>query len=129
MDDVGLQFVALGGAGEIGMNFAVYRCDGQALVVDCGVIFERRSVLESEVAMADPAWLVAQGPPIALVLTHAHLDHLGAVADLWPELRCPVVATPFPAAILAHRLDEAGLRARVPLRIVAPGSRVRLGPF
>ncbi|TMJ36451.1 MAG: ribonuclease J, partial [Alphaproteobacteria bacterium] len=64
-----------------------------------------------------------------LVLTHAHEDHLGAVAWLWPQLRCPVYCTPFAAAILAGKLKERGLDEDVPVRIKAVGSRFAVGSF
>ena len=62
-------------------------------------------------------------------MTHAHEDHVGAVAHLWPQLRCPVYATPFTAAILRRKLDEAGLSAEVPLHVVPLGTTLDLDPF
>jgi ribonuclease J len=63
------------------------------------------------------------------VLTHGHEDHLGAVAHLWPRLRCPVYATPFTARLLRNKLEEAGLQERVKVNIVPLGGKIALGPF
>ncbi|MCB1432986.1 MAG: ribonuclease J, partial [Alphaproteobacteria bacterium] len=64
-----------------------------------------------------------------IVLTHAHEDHLGAVAWLWPQLECPVYCTPFAAQILALKLKEAGLDEQVPVKVMPVGSKFTLGPF
>jgi len=66
---------------------------------------------------------------LAIVLTHGHEDHLGAVAHLWPRLRCPVYATPFTARLLQDKLKEAGLLDRVPVKIVPLSGAIKLGPF
>ncbi len=66
---------------------------------------------------------------VGLVITHAHEDHIGAVAHLWRELRCPVYATPFAAAVLRRKLGEAGLLNEVPLHIVPSGGSFELAPF
>src|SRR5690348_16338511 len=107
--DKGLWFVPLGGAGEIGMNLNLYGCDGQWLMVDCGVTFGDDSIPGVDVVMPDPAFIIERRDKLAaLIVTHAHEDHLGAVAYLWPELRCPVYATPFAAAFLEYKLKVAG---------------------
>jgi ribonuclease J len=63
------------------------------------------------------------------VITHAHEDHIGGVARLWPQLRCPIYATPFAAAILRRKLNEAGLGREVKMHGVAPGSAFEIAPF
>jgi ribonuclease J len=128
--DKGLWFVPLGGAGEIGMNLNLYGCDGQWMMVDCGVTFGDDSIPGVDVVMPDPAFIVERREKlVGLVLTHAHEDHLGAVAYLWPELRCPVYATPFAAAFLQYKLKEAGIEDEVPVTIVPLGGRIEVGPF
>lgn len=130
MSDTPLTFVPLGGAGEIGMNFNVYGHAGHWLVVDCGMGFDRTGTDLSEIFVADPGFLAAQADRIAgLVVTHAHLDHLGAIADLWPRLRCPVYASPFAAAVLRPKLAEVGLSGRVPIHERVAGARFPVGPF
>ncbi len=125
-----LYFLPLGGCGEIGMNMNLYGHAGAWLMVDCGVTFARPGAPGPHVLMPDPRFIVERRDALsALLITHAHEDHVGAVAHLWPRLRCPVYATPFTAAILRRKLAEAGLLSRVPLRELAPGGRQQLGPF
>ena len=125
-----LDFVPLGGTGEIGMNLNLYRTENRWLMVDAGVMFERTADDDMQVLYPDPSFIEAHRDRlVGLVITHAHQDHLGAVADLWPRLGCPVYATPFAAAMLEGPLAEAGLRGQVPIRILSESGTFRLGPF
>ncbi|MBM3952491.1 MAG: ribonuclease J [Rhodospirillales bacterium] len=130
-----LVFVALGGAGEIGMNLNLYGYgpapDGhQWLMVDLGVTFGDGRVPGVDVIMPDPAFIAERRSRLlGLVLTHAHEDHLGAVPYLWDRLRCPVYATPFAVSILSRKLREAGMDGKVPITVVPLGGRIRIGPF
>ena len=94
-DDGGLAFLPLGGTGEIGMNLNLYRCraGGQEryLAIDCGIGFGGSEHPEAEIMMPDPGFIADRRDQLdGLVITHAHEDHLGAVAWLWPRLKCPV---------------------------------------
>ena len=130
LDENGFLYVPLGGTGEIGMNFNLYGCDGLWLAVDCGMGFAGPENPETELLLADPAFIAARRDALrGLVITHGHEDHIGGVARLWPRLRCPVYATPFAAAVLRRKLDEAGLGREVKLRIVQPGSAFEIAPF
>jgi ribonuclease J len=129
-----LAFLPLGGTGEIGMNLNLYRCtlDGRErwLAVDCGIGFGGAEFPEVEVMMPDPGYIAGRRDKLAgLIITHAHEDHLGAVAHLWPQLRCPVYATPFAAAVLRRKLGEVGLVGQVNLTVVQPGGEIDLPPF
>lgn len=128
--DQGLWFVPLGGAGEIGMNLNLYACDGQWMMVDCGVTFGDDSIPGIDVVMADPSFIVERREKLAgMIVTHAHEDHVGAVAHLWPQLKCPVYTTPFCAAFLEYKLKEAGLDGKVPVTVIPLGGHVDIGPF
>ena len=130
-----LVFLPLGGAGEIGMNLNCYGygpADARRwIVVDCGVLFGRETSTPGvDLMMPDIRFLEeVRADLLGLVLTHGHEDHIGAVAHLWPRLRCPVYATPFTARLLQNKLEEAGLEERVKVKIVPLGGAVRLGPF
>ena len=125
-----LLFVPLGGAGEIGMNFSLYGCRGHWLAVDLGVCFGDESTPGVDIMVPDPTFAVAIRDRLdGLVITHAHEDHLGAVAHVWPRLRCPVYATPFACAILRRKLAEVGLESDVDLREVPAGGRIGTGDF
>ncbi len=130
-----LVFLPLGGSGEIGMNFNAYGYgppdDRQWIVVDCGVLFGREATTPGvDLIMPDIRFLAEQRENVlAIVATHAHEDHIGAIPHLWPMLRCPVYATPFTAVLIEGKLEEAGLSAKVHPRRVPLGGRIEIGPF
>jgi ribonuclease J len=125
-----LAFLPLGGTGEIGMNLNLYRCNDRWLAVDCGIGFGGAALPEVDVMMPDPAFIAERRDKlVGLVITHAHEDHIGAVAWLWPQLRCPIYATPFAAAVLRRKLAEVQLLREVKLHVVAPGAAFALPPF
>ncbi len=128
-----LLFLPLGGAGEIGMNLNLYCYGGKWLMVDLGITFADETLPGVDVVLPDPSFIVERRDDlVGLVLTHAHEDHLGAVPYLWPQLRCPVYATPFAAAVLRRKLEMDGTgRALDDLEIteVPLGGRIELGPF
>jgi ribonuclease J len=129
-----LVFAPLGGAGEIGMNLAIYGFGDeqrrQWLAVDFGVAFADDALPGIDLIMPDVRYLVEERRNLlGLVLTHAHEDHFGALLDLWPRLEIPVYATPFTAALIeAKRQSEPG-SPEVPLNVVPLGGRFTLGPF
>ena len=127
-------FLPLGGSGEIGMNLNLYgygpEDDRRWIIVDIGVTFGDDRTPGVDLIMPDPAFIEERRDElIAIVLTHAHEDHIGALAHLWPRLRCPVYATPFTAAMVRGKLIEAGIEAEVPMHIIPLGHRFDLGPF
>ncbi|MDE8347945.1 MAG: ribonuclease J [Acidocella sp.] len=112
------------------MNFNLYGCDGGWLAVDCGMGFAGPEAPEAELLLADPGYIAARADKLhGLVITHAHEDHIGGVARLWPQLRCPIYASPFTAAILRRKLSEAGLGREVKLHVIQPGGKFEVGPF
>ena len=91
-----LAFLPLGGTGEIGMNLNLYRLNGTYLAIDCGIGFGGTAIPEADIIMPDPSFIAERRDKLAgLVITHAHEDHVGAVAHLWRRLRCPVYTTAF----------------------------------
>lgn len=126
-----LWFLPLGGCGEIGMNMNLYGHDGRWLMVDCGVTFEKGTPQQgNRVQMPDIEFIRQHRDSLlALVLTHGHEDHLGAVAYLWPQLSCPVYCTPFAAEVLKRKLQDQNLLGRVPLYVVDPAKPMQIGPF
>src|SRR5271155_6168394 len=129
-DPNALLFVALGGANEIGMNLSLYGCAGDWLILDCGVTFGDDSQPGLDVVMPDPAFIAERRDRLlGIVATHAHEDHIGAIPYLWPQLRCPVWATPFTASLLRAKLAEAGLADKVRINVVPLSGRFTIGPF
>ncbi len=128
--EAGFIFVPLGGTGEIGMNFNLYGYDGAWIAVDCGMGFAGPDIPEADILLPDPAFIARQREDLlGLVITHAHEDHIGGIARLWPQLRCPVYATPFAAAVIRRKLQETGLQREVKLHVLPPGGALSLGPF
>ncbi|MBM3486807.1 MAG: ribonuclease J [Alphaproteobacteria bacterium] len=125
-----LLFVPLGGAGEIGMNLNLYGYNDRWLMIDCGVSFGDETTPGIELLVPDPAAIVERKDRLeAIVITHAHEDHIGAVAWLWSRLKKPVYATPFAAGLLRRKLGEVGLADAVPIHEIRPGRAHKLGPF
>jgi ribonuclease J len=123
-----LWFLPLGGSGEIGMNLNLYGHDGQWLMVDCGITFGDR--LGVDVITPDPAFIVERKDAlVALIITHAHEDHVGAVPYLWPLLQCPVYCTPFTASILRQKLKDKPWGKKVPIIEVPLSGTVQVGKF
>jgi ribonuclease J len=130
-----LVFAPLGGIGEIGMNLSIYGLGDdrrrQWIIVDCGVSFASEEHLPGvDLILPDIRYLIEERKNIlALVLTHGHEDHMGALIDLWPRLKVPIYATPFTAALFeARRASEPGAHA-IPVQVIPAGGHLALGPF
>jgi ribonuclease J len=130
-----LVFAPLGGVGEIGMNLSLYGLGNerrrQWMIVDCGVSFASEEHLPGvDLMFPDIRYIAEERRSLSgIVITHAHEDHFGALFDLWPQLRVPVYATPFTAALIeAKKASEPGA-PDIDLRVVPLGSRFTVGPF
>jgi len=129
-----LVYAPLGGAGEIGMNLYLYGTGTSAkrewIIVDVGIGFTGGQLPGVDVVLPDTSHIEALGSAVkAIVLTHAHEDHYGAVAELWRRLKLPVYATPFTAELLKGKLYEQGLEDEVPLNVLGLGSPFKIGGF
>tara|TARA_R110000868_G_scaffold166860_3_gene401062 strand:- start:203 stop:1858 length:1656 start_codon:yes stop_codon:yes gene_type:complete len=129
-----MYFLPLGGSNEIGMNLNLFGYGPEEnrkwIIVDCGVTFGDLSTPGVDLIMPDPEFIAERrGDLVGMVLTHAHEDHMGAVAHLWRKLRCPIWATPFTAWLVRDRLREHGLLDAVTLHEVGLDSRFNVGPF
>lgn len=133
-DDADLVFLALGGAGEIGMNMYLYGYGrGNArrwIMVDCGVGFgDMETSPGVELVMADPGFIAAQSDRLeAIFATHAHEDHIGAMGRLWPRLAAPIYARPFTASHIRRKFEEAGVSQKA-IKVVTDLGPVKAGPF
>lgn len=129
-----LVFVPLGGLGEIGMNAALYGFGPEGrrkwILVDCGLSFAGPEAPGVDIVLPDLNYIIQdRANLLGIIITHAHEDHIGALAALWPSLRAPVWCTRFAAGLLAtRRLSEPGA-PKVEMNIVAQGGRFTLGPF
>ena len=129
-----LIFCPLGGSGEIGMNMNLYAYgkedDQKWIIVDMGVTFADDTIPGVDLIMPDPGFIIDKKDDLlGIVLTHAHEDHIGAVAHIWPELKCKLYATPFTAALLTEKFKEKKIDISSFLKIVPLNSQIKLGAF
>ena len=129
-----LLFCPLGGSGEIGMNLNLYaygKEDSQKwIAVDMGVTFADDSIPGIDLIYPDPGFLIDKKKDLlGIVLTHAHEDHIGSVAIIWPQLKCKIYATPFTAALLKEKFKEKKIDITSYLKIVPLNGKINLGPF
>jgi len=125
-----LKLIPLGGLGEIGMNCLAIEEGQHRLVIDCGLTFDDRG-LGVDTTHADFSWLEASPERLsAIIITHGHEDHVGAVPHLLEHCPAPVYAPPYALAILRERLAQrAPLPVEPELHPLRPGDRIAVGPF
>lgn len=125
-----LYFVPLGGSEQFGVNFNLYHYDGRWLAVDCGLGFADERHPGVDILLPDPAFIEDRKDALdGLVITHAHEDHIGAVAHLWPRLKCPIYCSEFTAAVLRQKMQEFPKCRNARIHTVAAGASVDIGPF
>ena len=129
-----LIFCPLGGSGEIGMNmnlFAYGPQDNQKwIIVDIGVTFADDSIPGIDLIIPDPGFILDKKDDLlGIVLTHAHEDHIGAIAHIWPNLKCKIFATPFTSVLIQEKFKEKKIDVSKHLNIVPLNGKIKLGAF
>ena len=129
-----LLFCPLGGSGEIGMNmnlFAYGKPDKQKwIMVDIGVTFADDSLPGIDLIYPDPGFIIDKKDDLlGIVLTHAHEDHIGAIAHIWPQIKCKIFSTPFTAVLIKEKFKEKRIDIGNNLKIVDLNGKVNLHPF
>jgi ribonuclease J len=125
-----LTVVPLGGLGEFGMNMMALRFGEDILVIDAGMMFPESELLGVDLVIPDITFLKQHREQVrAIVLTHGHEDHIGALPYILRDLNVPVYGTRFTLALVKKRLEEAGLLQSTTLREVLPGRKVEIGPY
>ncbi|RZO49176.1 MAG: ribonuclease J [Candidatus Pelagibacterales bacterium] len=127
-------FCPLGGSGEIGMNmnlFAYGKPENRKwIIVDIGVTFADDTIPGVDLIYPDPGFITDKKDDlVGLVLTHAHEDHIGAIAHIWPKLQCNIYATPFTSVLIQEKFKEKKIDIRKKLKIVELNGNIKLGPF
>ena len=129
-----LLYCPLGGAGEIGMNMNLFGYGQEGnhkwIMVDVGVTFADDSVPGVDLIYPDPGYVEDKKDNLlAIILTHAHEDHIGAITHVWPKFKCKIYATPFTAALVTEKFREKKIDITSYLQIVQLGSTINLKPF
>ena len=129
-----LLFCPLGGSGEIGMNLNLYAYGNSEnqkwIIVDVGVTFADDSVPGIDLIYPDPGFIVDKKDDVlGIILTHAHEDHIGAIAHIWPKLKCNIYATPFTAVLVREKFKEKKIDISTNLKIVELNGNLNLYPF
>ena len=125
-----LRIVPLGGLGEFGCNMLAVEWGDNVIAVDCGVMFPSPDLLGIDLVIPDVSYLAEQGKtPQAIVLTHAHEDHIGALPYILQRFQLPVYGTRLTLEFVRRRLREHGLEQSTELVEIIPGQRFSVGPF
>ncbi|OUX53014.1 MAG: MBL fold metallo-hydrolase [Pelagibacteraceae bacterium TMED287] len=129
-----LIFCPLGGSGEIGANMNLYAYGPEDnrkwIIVDMGVTFADDSIPGVDLIYPDPSFILdKKNDLLGIVLTHAHEDHIGAIAQIWPSLKCKIYATPFTAVLIQEKFKEKKIDISKSLKIVKLNGKIQLGPF
>lgn len=125
-----LYFIPLGGAEQFGVNLNVYGYQGKWLAIDCGLGFADEKFPGVDILLPDPKFIEERKKDLlGLIITHAHEDHIGAVAHLWPRLRCPIYASPFTAAVLRKKMSENTACRDAEVIEVSANETISLKPF
>jgi len=127
-------FCPLGGSGEIGMNmnlFAYGKPENRKwIIVDIGVTFADDTIPGIDLIYPDPGFIIdKKNDLLGLVLTHAHEDHIGAIAHIWPKLLCDIYATPFTSVLIKEKFKEKKIDLGNKLKVVELNGNINLGPF
>ena len=125
-----LHIVPLGGLGEFGMNCMAVRWGDDIIVIDAGLMFPEAELLGVDIVVPDISYLIENRQRVrAIILTHGHEDHIGALPWILSELNVPVWGTEFTLALLEDKLEEHGLLEDADLHEIRPGERFKAGPF
>jgi ribonuclease J len=130
LDKPSLLAIPLGGLGEFGMNMLVLRSGDDMILIDAGMMFPEAELLGVDIVIPDITYLKQNRQYLrAILLTHGHEDHIGALPYILRDLQVPIYGTRFTLALVHKRLEEHGLLDKTDLREVIPGRRLEVGVF
>ena len=130
MSRLPLRVIPLGGLGEIGKNMMALEYDDDIVVIDCGVQFPKEDMLGVDLVIPDVTYLKERRHKIkAILITHGHEDHIGALPYILPELQVPVYAPPLAAGLISVKLKRSRVPKDTRLETVEPGRPFKLGKF
>lgn len=130
LDPNQIHFIPYKGCEEFACNFNFYTYKGKWLIMDCGMGIAGKQYPMVDLLLPDPSYIEKHKDNlVGLVVTHAHEDHIGAVAHLWPRLRCSVFCSPFTAEILRRKIKEFPASKKMVITEVQEGQDLALAPF
>ena len=125
-----LRIIPLGGCGEIGKNMTVLEYEDEILVVDAGIMFPENDMLGIDAIIPDYNYLLDKADKIkAILITHGHEDHIGAIGHLMADIDAPIYATPLTVGLIEVKLRRANLLHHVTLRTMQAGDAFAIGAF
>jgi ribonuclease J len=125
-----LKIIPLGGLGEIGMNMLVFEYGDTMFVIDSGLMFPEDHMLGVDFVIPNMDYIRRNRTKVvAIVLTHGHEDHIGALPYLMKEINVPIFGTAFTLGLVRHKLEERELLSSSALHEIFPDEKLRLGPF
>lgn len=125
-----LKIIPLGGLGEIGKNMMLIEYDDEILLIDAGLMFPEEEMHGVDLVIPDISYLADKKNKVkALIITHGHEDHTGALPYLLPHLNCPIYCTRLTHGLISAKLKEHRLLATANLKILPPGGKTNIGKF
>lgn len=125
-----LRIVPLGGCGEVGKNMTVIEYEDEMLIIDAGIMFPENDMLGIDYIIPDYQYIMDKREKIkAVLVTHGHEDHVGALPHLMQDINAPIYATPLTLGLIEVKLREAGVLQQVELKKIQAGFNFRLGQF
>ncbi|MBK5246998.1 MAG: ribonuclease J [Peptostreptococcaceae bacterium] len=125
-----LKVIPLGGLGEIGKNITVFEYGDEIVIVDCGMAFPDDEMLGVDLVLPDTTYLTKNKDRIkAIIVTHGHEDHIGALPYVLKNINVPVYGTKLALGLLQNKLEEHKILADCTLNIISHGDTIDLGAF
>ena len=127
---VPIHIYPLGGLGEVGKNMTVYECNGDMIIVDCGLVFPDSDMYGVDMVIPDFTFVVQNKDKIkGLLITHGHEDHIGSIPYLLQKLDLPIYGTRLTCGLIRNKLEEFGLAGRTKFVEITPRQKIKLGCF
>ena len=127
---VPIHIYPLGGLGEVGKNMTVYECNGDMIIVDCGLVFPDSDMYGVDMVIPDFTFVVQNKDKIkGLLITHGHEDHIGSIPYLLQKFDLPIYGTRLTCGLIKNKLEEFGLAGKTKFVEITPRQKIKLGCF
>ena len=125
-----IHIYPLGGLGEVGKNMTVYECNGDMIIVDCGLVFPDSEMFGVDMVIPDFTFVVQNKDKIkGLLITHGHEDHIGSIPYLLQKFDLPIYGTRLTCGLIKNKLEEFGLAGKTKFVEIVPRQKIKLGCF